>query len=252
MTATSDPFERLRRLTRARVALGRAGDGLPTEALLAFQMAHAKARDAVHGHVDFDAVAEALSPLESLRVKSGAADRAIYLRRPDLGRRLSAGTDSLPAGPVDLAIVVADGLSSVAVEQHAATVVTRLARLLPDLSLGPIVLAEQARVAIGDDIGARMRAGMVLVLIGERPGLSSADSLGAYLTFAPEVGMRDSARNCVSNIHDHGLLPAAAADKLAWLIREALRLKLTGVGLKEAAPGALLADAAGGPMLDHD
>ncbi|OLP57757.1 ethanolamine ammonia-lyase [Xaviernesmea oryzae] len=251
MSTPTDPFERLRRLTRARVALGRAGDGLPTEALLAFQMAHAKARDAVHGRVNFDAVASALAPLESLGVKSGAVDRATYLRRPDLGRSLSPATETLPEGPFDLVIVVADGLSSVAVEHFAAEVVTRLKSLLPDLALGPIVLAEQGRVAIGDEIGARMGAGLVLVLIGERPGLSSADSLGAYLTFAPKPGTRDSARNCVSNIHAHGLSPAAAADKLTWLIREALRLKLTGVGLKEAAPGEMLAAEQGRPMLDH-
>lgn len=248
-----DPFAELRRRTRARVGLGRAGDGLPTSALLEFQMAHAKARDAVHGRVDFDAVAAALAPLPCLRVHSAAADRLTYLRRPDLGRRLAEGQgDGLPEEGCELAIVVADGLSSVAVETYAAEVVHGLAALLKDVAIGPVILAAQGRVAIGDEIGARMQAKLVLVLIGERPGLSSADSLGAYLTFAPAPGTRDSARNCVSNIHAHGLLPAAAADKIGWLIREALRRRLTGVGLKEAAPSDLLEPASTHPLLEHD
>lgn len=248
-----DPFAELRRRTRARVGLGRAGDGLPTAALLEFQMAHAKARDAVHGKVDFDTVAAALAPLPCLRVHSAAADRLTYLRRPDLGRRLGEGEGGhLPEGGCELCIVVADGLSSVAVETYAAEVVHGLTRQLAGIEIGPVVLASQGRVAIGDEVGARMQAKLALVLIGERPGLSSADSLGAYLTFAPVPGTRDSARNCVSNIHAHGLLPTAAADKIGWLIREALRRGLTGVGLKEAAPTEGLDAAPAHSLLDHD
>lgn len=248
-----DPFEELRRRTRARVGLGRAGDGLPTAALLDFQMAHARARDAVHGRVDFARLQAALAPVACVRVHSAAADRPTYLRRPDLGRRLGEGEgDRLPEGPFDLALVVADGLSSVAVETHAAELVAGLLARLAGFAIGPVVLVAQGRVAIGDEIGARMQARLALVLIGERPGLSSADSLGAYLTFAPVPGTRDSARNCVSNIHAHGLLPEAAADKIAWLIREALRRQLTGIGLKEAAPTDRLEPAPARPLLEHD
>ncbi|OYX85103.1 MAG: ethanolamine ammonia-lyase, partial [Azorhizobium sp. 32-67-21] len=210
----------------------RAGDGLPTAALLDFQMAHARARDAVHGRVDFARLQAALAPVACVRVHSAAADRPTYLRRPDLGRRLGEGEgDRLPEGPFDLAIVVADGLSSVAVETHAAELVASLLARLAGFAVGPVVLAAQGRVAIGDEIGARMQARLALVLIGER---------------------RDSARNCVSNIHAHGLLPEAAADKIAWLIREALRRQLTGIGLKEAAPTDRLEPAPARPLLEHD
>jgi ethanolamine ammonia-lyase small subunit len=240
-----DPFAALRRLTRARIGLGRAGDGLPTAPLLAFQMAHAAARDAVHGAVDFDRLAAALAPRPTIRVASAAPDRAVYLRRPDLGRRLAEGdAERLPAGPFDVAIVIGDGLSAAAIEAHAAATALALAERLADLSLAPIVLASQARVALGDPIGAAMSAGIVVMLIGERPGLTAADSLGAYLTFRPVPGRRDSERNCLSNIHDHGLSPSLAADKLAWLVREARRLGLSGVGLKEDADGDALAGPA--------
>lgn len=242
MSGSADAFEMLRRLTHARVGLGRAGDALPTRVLFDFQMAHARARDAVHGRADFTAIAADLAPRHVIRVASAAADRSTYLRRPDLGRRLAEGEASkLPKGPFDLVFIVADGLSSVAVEAHAAATVIAAAARLEGLSIGPIVLASQARVALGDQVGAAMGARLVAVLIGERPGLSAADSLGIYLTFAPAPDTRDSARNCISNIHGHGLSPERAADKLAWLVREALRLGLTGVALKEAAPGEALA-----------
>ena len=237
---TGDGWDALRAATRARVALGRAGDGLPTRELLAFQMAHAAARDAVHGRVDFDALAAAFPGRDVLRVASAAPDRATYLRRPDLGRRLADGmTERLPAGPFDIVFVIADGLSAAAVEAHAGATVTAAIARLGDLSIGPIVLASQARVALGDAIGAAMGARLVAVVIGERPGLSAADSLGIYLTHAPRPGRVDSERNCISNIHGHGLSPEGAAAKLAWLAREALRLGLTGIDLKEAAPDAL-------------
>jgi ethanolamine ammonia-lyase small subunit len=237
---TEDPFALLRTLTRARIGLGRAGDGLPTAPLLAFQMAHAAARDAVHGAVDVDRLALALAPHPTVRVASAAVDRALYLRRPDLGRRLAeTAAEALPAGPFDVVIVIGDGLSASAVETNAVPTALALAERLADLSLGPIVLASQARVALGDPIGAAMNAEVVVMLIGERPGLTAADSLGAYLTFRPVPGRRDSERNCVSNIHAHGLPPTVAADRLAWLTRAAIRLGLSGIDLKEDAPEAL-------------
>ncbi|MFT4045085.1 MAG: ethanolamine ammonia-lyase subunit EutC [Solimonas sp.] len=241
-----DPFARWRLATRARIGLGRAGDALPTRALLDFQMSHSRARDAVHGAVDFDAIAAQLAamwPRAPLRVHSQAADRAVYLRRPDLGRRVHA--DDLPplkdaAGGYDLAFVVADGLSAAAVNAHAAALLATLAPRLADWKLAPVVLAAQARVALGDEVAQHLGARMVAVLIGERPGLSVADSLGIYLTYAPRVGCVDSARNCISNIHADGLSYARAADTLMWLLDEARRRRLTGVDLKlDAQPGQI-------------
>lgn len=246
-----DLFAMLRARTHARVALGRAGDGLPTAALLDFQMAHAKARDAVHGQVDFARLAASMAPRDAICVRSAARDRNIYLRRPDLGRQLAEGERAhLPAGPFDVVFVAADGLSSVAVETYAAHVIAATAQQLGGLSIGPVVLAAQGRVAIGDEIAACMGASLVITLIGERPGLSSADSLGAYLTFSARPGARDHQRNCISNIHAHGLAPDVAAGKIAWLAREALRLKLTGVALKEAAPAHALDRADAMPGLE--
>ncbi|MFC0283398.1 ethanolamine ammonia-lyase subunit EutC [Camelimonas abortus] len=250
MTAP-DLFDLLRRRTHARVALGRAGDGLPTAPLLAFQMAHARARDAVHGALDVERLARDLAPLPAIHVRSAAGSRAVYLRRPDLGRRLAEGEAArLPQGPFDVALVIADGLSAVAAARHGPAVAHALARLLPELAFAPVVIASQGRVAIGDDIAAAMNAELAVTLIGERPGLSTADSLGAYLTFRARPGMRDSERNCVSNIHDQGLAPAVAAEKIAWLAREALRLRLTGVALKENAPVSAVAGPASGPLLE--
>ena len=245
MTTTEDGWDALKRLTRARIGIGRAGDGLPTAELLAFQAAHAAARDAVHGRVDFDALAAAFPERPVIRVASAAPDRATYLRRPDLGRRLAEGeAERLPAGPFDIVFVIADGLSAAAVDAHAAATVTAALARLDGLAIGPIVLAAQGRVALGDAIGHAMGARLVAVVLGERPGLSAADSLGIYLTFAPAPGRVDSERNCISNVHGHGLSPEGAAAKLAWLAREALRIGLTGIDLKEAAPEALPSDAA--------
>jgi ethanolamine ammonia-lyase small subunit len=244
----SDPFARLRAMTTARVALGRHGAGLPTAPLLAFQRDHALARDAVHTPFDPARIAAALAPWPVLIVESEAGDRAAYLRRPDLGRRLTAeSAGRLTPGGWDVAIVVADGLSAPAVHAHAAAVATGLIERLPDCGVAPIVIARLARVALGDEIGERLGARMVVMLIGERPGLSAADSLGAYLTWAPAVGRLDSERNCVSNIRPpHGLGYEAAADTLAWLIRAATRLQLTGVALKdESAEEMRLARPAG-------
>lgn len=252
MSDDRDVWDRLRRLTRARIALGRAGDGLPTSALLDFQMAHAAARDAVHGAVDFAGVAAALAPRAVVEVASAVPDRATYLRRPDLGRRLGDGeVERLPEGPFDVVFIVADGLSAKAVEANAAATVIAAQARLDGLTIGPVVLARQARVALGDIVGAAMNARVVAVLIGERPGLTAADSLGVYLTFEPVPGRRDSERNCLSNIHAHGQSPEVAGHKLAWLIREALRLKLTGVELKENAPEFAVEGAGESPRIER-
>lgn len=239
----ASPFDALKHLTRARIALGRAGDGLPTKALLDLTLAHALARDAIHGEVDWSILQTSLAPLETIIVASAATDKQTYLRRPDLGRILADGEAAkLPKGPCNIALVIGDGLSADACMAYAAETAQATLNLLSDFSCAPIVLAKGARVALSDPIGAALNADLVIMLIGERPGLTTADSLGAYLTFAPRPGRQDSERNCISNIHAHGLSPALAAQKIAWLAREALRLRLTGVDLKEAAPDGLLAE----------
>jgi len=227
-------------LTEARIGLGRTGASLPTRAVLDFALDHARARDAVHARLDVEALGKQVRSLgfETLSVRSAAADRHAYLARPDLGARLSPA--SLAAlsgwsGPVpDLTIVLADGLSSRALD-HAAVVIAALKPALTQYGwvVSPVVIATQARVALGDEIGACLGASMVLVLIGERPGMSSPDSLGAYLTWNPEVGRTNAERNCVSNIRPAGLKPEAAAGTLFWLMKEARRLNLTGVELKD-------------------
>ena len=241
-----DPFARFRSVTRARIGLGRAGDSLPIRAVLDFQLAHARARDAVHGQVDFMAMAKRIGETwPVIQLKSRATNRSIYLARPDLGRRVDpealAGVEK---GEWDVAFVIADGLSAAAVEAHAEIVLAACQRRLGDLKIAPIVLGEQARVAFGDEAGEALGARLVVVLIGERPGLSVPDSLGAYLTFGPKVSRRDSERNCISNIHADGLPHEMAADKITWLIREASRLGLTGVDLKEDMSGATALPAA--------
>lgn len=225
----------LRRLTPARVRLDAAMRPLPLPALLSFQEDHAAARDAIHATLDRGALADALAPRPCLCVDSRATDRATYLRRPDLGRQLAPGAD-LPRLDCPLALVICDGLSAPAVAAQAPGLVAALSRHLPHLADQPVVLVRGGRVAIGDPVGMALGAQMVLVLIGERPGLSVADSLGAYLTRAPRPGLRDSARNCVSNIHPRGgLTHDEAADRLAWLIAEARRIGATGVTLKDAS-----------------
>ena len=223
----------LRRFTPARVALGRAGNGLPTAAHLEFQAAHAAARDAVHAVLDVAALRRDLlaAGLESIAVHSEAPDRRTYLLRPDLGRRLRA-SEHVPPTPGALLFVICDGLSATAVQQHAVSLLRQAIPLITG-PIAPVVVAEQGRVALGDDIGEAMGAEAVAVLIGERPGLSAADSLGVYLTWQPRRGRTDAERNCISNIRPGGLDPAAAATKLAWLIGAMRRLELTGVGLKD-------------------
>ncbi len=236
----ADPWAHFRGATRARIGLGRAGDAMPTAALLAFTLAHAQARDAVHGAPDFESIADRLQPWETLAVQSQAPDRLTYVRRPDLGRRLRAtDRDLLKAGAWDAVFVVADGLSATAIDTHAVPMIAAARARLHGWRLGPVVLARQARVALGDEIGAALGARLTVVLVGERPGLTVQDSLGIYLTFAPGVGRTDAERNCLSNIHADGMSYEAAADKLAWLMQQAVRLSLTGVGLKEDAPVAL-------------
>jgi len=233
-----DPlWQRFAAVTRARIGLGRAGDALPTQHALNFQYAHACARDAVAAHVNFERLAAALEPTASVCVRSAAPDRASYLRRPDLGRRLAADCRSLlPSGPYEAVLVIADGLSALAVQEHAAPLIEAIVAGLPGWVLGPVVLASQARVALGDEVGVLMGAGMVVVAIGERPGLTVPNSLGLYLTYAPHVGRSDAERNCISNIHADGLSYAAAATKLTWLMSQARTLRLSGVALKEDAP----------------
>jgi ethanolamine ammonia-lyase small subunit len=233
----------LRARTPARVGLHRVGDGVGTRHVLEAAEAHAFARDAVHGQLDVPALTAELAPLglgPVLHVPSAAPDRATYLTRPDLGR-----TPGEPprrgAGPVDLCVVLADGLSAEAVHRHGVPVLRELLPLLDaGTTLAPPVVATQARVALGDHVGAALEARLVVVLIGERPGLSSSDSLGAYLTWLPTPGVLDSARNCVSNIRPpHGLDHASAARTLARLVAGARRLGATGVRLKD--PGELVA-----------
>jgi ethanolamine ammonia-lyase small subunit len=230
----------LRSLTPARLALGRAGASLPTEEVLRFGWDHAQARDAVLNRLGTEALQRDIAALglATVQVASRAADRAHYLMRPDLGRRLdppcAEALEQVTAGGCELALVVGDGLSSLAVQRHAPAVLGEIVRLLPPAwRLAPVVIACHARVALGDEIGERLGAAMVAVLIGERPGLSSPDSLGIYLTWQPRVGRSDAQRNCISNIRSEGLPYAQAAHKLIWLCQQAQRLKLTGVGLKD-------------------
>ncbi|MCW0213321.1 MAG: ethanolamine ammonia-lyase subunit EutC [Pseudonocardia sp.] len=233
---TADPLAALRASTRARVALGRAGDALPTSELLALRAAHAAARDAVHAPLDTDAVAadvEALGlGLDVVRVTSAAAGRAEYLKRPDLGRRLADG-GSLVAGEYDVVVVLADGLSPLAVRTHGAPMLAAILERLDGWRVAPVVIATEARVALGDEVAAATGARSVVVLVGERPGMSSTDSLGIYFTFDARRGRKDSERNCLSNIRPpHGTGYEAAATTLAMLMAEARRRGLSGVALK--------------------
>jgi ethanolamine ammonia-lyase small subunit len=235
----SDPWIALRATTRARIGLGRTGDALPIKDVLEFQLAHARARDAVHTPLDTQLIAEAIGPRPFVTVRSKAPDRDTYLRRPDLGRQLDPACRASLTGTWDAVFVVADGLSPVAVQLHAVPLLSACLDRLAGLSVAPIVIATQARVALGDDIGASLQAELCAVLIGERPGLSVADSLGVYLTYQPRIGRRDSERNCISNIHADGLSYDAAADMLVWLMTEARRRKVTGVELKDDRIGAV-------------
>jgi ethanolamine ammonia-lyase small subunit len=240
------PSPSLRSYTPARIALRRTGVSLATTEILDFQLAHAQARDAVHATLDTQHLIHRLHteiPLTVpiLTLASAAPDRASYLRRPDLGRTLApASAALLHPSPCDILLVIADGLSATAIDRHA---IPLLAALLPTLppnqTLGPLCIATQARVAIADHIGSLLHAQLSIVLIGERPGLSSPDSLGVYITWNPTPGRTDADRNCISNIRTAGLDYITAAARIAFYCAEASRLKLSGTALKEATPPLL-------------
>jgi ethanolamine ammonia-lyase small subunit len=230
---------------------------MPTDEILRFGWAHAMARDAIHAALDVDALEVALrgEGWEVLRARSRVTDRAAYLRRPDLGRQLDDGdAQALRARagpPVDLSLVIGDGLSSLAATRHALPLLSALRPQLPAaLRLAPIVIATQARVALADEVSEAFGARLAVMLIGERPGLSSPDSLGLYITHAPCRGRHDAERNCISNVRPQGLSYEAAAFKLAWFVREALRRGLTGVALKDESASAVLAAEDSTPALD--
>jgi ethanolamine ammonia-lyase small subunit len=241
-----NPWLELRRLTPARIALGRSGTSMPTGAQLDFQYAHAQARDAVHLAFDHAGLSAQLAEAgrASLLLHSAASDRHSYLQRPDLGRKLSEHSaqtlrDYAAAHPggVDLAVVVADGLSALAVHRHTLPFLARMEEQTQaeGWSLSPVILVEQGRVAVADEIGQLLGAKMVVILIGERPGLSSPDSLGLYFTYNPKVGLTDAYRNCISNVRLEGLSYGMAAHRLLYLMREACRRQLSGVNLKDEA-----------------
>jgi len=239
-TVQPDSWVGLRALTPARIAIGRTGASQPTHALLEFSLAHAQARDAVHEPFDAASIMMELQRegFSTLAVHSRAQDRAQYLRRPDLGRRVDEVSaerlrQAAVPGGMDLVFVVADGLSALAVMRHAVPLARAAAQALSGWSIGPIVVAEQSRVALADEVGELLGARAVAILIGERPGLSSPDSLGVYLTWAPRVGRSDAERNCISNIRPQGLSFEQAARTLAGLLEGARRLGLTGVMLKD-------------------
>jgi ethanolamine ammonia-lyase small subunit len=260
-TVTPARWQGLRQFTDARIALGRAGHSLPTTAHLSFQLDHAQARDAVHLAFNPQDIASGLQALalESFILHSAATDRSTYLQRPDLGRRLDdrsrqklldwQSQRSPQAARFDLAFVVADGLSALAIHRNAVDLIAATLKILradaQPLTVAPVVIAEQARVALGDDAGAALQANVVAVLIGERPGLSSPDSLGVYLTWAPRVGLTDASRNCISNVRSAGLAIPAAAQKLHHLLTQSRQRQLTGVDLKDDSDSqALTTDTA--------
>lgn len=239
----TDPWEFLRSHTPARIAQGRTGHSLTTRALLGFQLDHARARDAVFATLDLTTLLPQLSAIlpNPLVLHSQATDRRMYLQRPDLGRRLDAESKQQLANLAKsvtsptLAIVVADGLSATAVNAHAPAVVSGLAREAKHLGwrLGPLVVVQQGRVAVADEVAHALGAEMVVILIGERPGLSSPDSLGAYLTFSPKPGLTDESRNCISNIRPEGLSTESAVQKIIYLLSEFTIKRLSGFQIKD-------------------
>jgi ethanolamine ammonia-lyase small subunit len=253
----ANPWSKLRQYTPARIALGRSGTSLPTGPHLEFQLAHARARNAVHHEINISALEAALQARGSatLVLHSAAGNRPVYLQRPDKGRRLDeASREALisapqPPSPYDVVFVIGDGLSSFAVEENAAPF---LDVMVPSLvaagwRIAPLVLVKEARVAVGDEVGELLSATMVVVLIGERPGLSSPDSMGIYRTLKPRVGLTDESRNCISNVRREGLSYEGAAHKLFYLMTEARKRGLSGVQLKdeaEALPNTLTASGA--------
>lgn len=237
-----DVWNSLRKYTPARIAIGRAGGSLPTQELLDFAWAHAEARDAVKAEVDVEKLAASIEKLgvKCLCLESAASDRQIYIRRPDLGRILSDRSRDLlaqlnPPATSDVALIVGDGLSAVAAQEQSVTLLEKLLPMLAAsrISLAPLCIVKNARVAIQDEIGQLLNATAAVILLGERPGLGTADSLGAYLVYHPKVGKTDADRNCISNIREAGLPPAAAAETIHYLLSEALGRKMSGVMLKD-------------------
>jgi len=239
-----DPWIKLRAFTEARIALGRAGVAIPVGETLSFRLSHARARDAVHTKFEAGSVAKAISKLgtDTVLVESAARDRAEYLTRPDLGGQLSYRSaellENLHFPGCDLAIVVGDGLSSLAIHKNAVPFLEKFIPLCrkAGIGIGPVCVSSQSRVALGDAVGQRLKARVVAILIGERPGLSSPDSMGVYMTYHPVEGTTNEARNCISNIRDAGLLPELAVVKLTYLLGESLTKKLSGVNLKDEQP----------------
>jgi ethanolamine ammonia-lyase small subunit len=233
-----DEWHALAALTPARLALGRSGNGLPTSRVLEFQLAHARARDAVQRPFNAQHVAGALNRPGTQLLMTQATDRQSYLMNPDAGRCLSeASRKSLARGAYDAALVIADGLSSTAIDSHGAALARLILGLLSTLNWAPVASVSGGRVAIGDDIAEALGAQISVVLIGERPGLSAADAIGIYVTFAPRPGVTtNSERNCISNVRPGGLELEDAALRVGWLVTEALKRRLTGVELKEDAP----------------
>lgn len=244
---TTDPWQQLRRLTRARIALGRAGDSLPTAHWLEFRQAHAAARDAVHQRFDAERFIEDLGEIETLLVESRAPDRTTYLQRPDLGRQLTDASRervseiAMRGDAPDLVMIVSDGLSALAAHRQGPALASALWDRFTGEGwrLAPIVVVRLGRVAVEDEIGELLNARLSLILIGERPGLGSPDSLGAYLVHAPRLGRTDAERNCVSNIRPEGLSLAAATDALHYLLTQARRRAISGIELKDDRPMAL-------------
>ncbi|MBM4724768.1 ethanolamine ammonia-lyase small subunit [Prescottella equi] len=240
-----DPWDDIRRHTRARIGLGRSGNGVPTRRHLQFVAAHAEARDAVHTALDVETLAERMRDVgigAPLIVRSAAADRATYLRRPDLGRIPEPGT-KLPPNASDIGIALCDGLSATALAAHGPGLTAAIVQALPRLTFAPPVIATQARVALGDHIGAQLGVTTMLVLIGERPGLSVADSVGIYLTHHPRPGRTDAQRNCVSNVHPpDGMTYDHAARVVAVLVEGARRMGASGVALKDSSRDPALTD----------
>lgn len=260
VNTNADAWAALKAFTPARIALGRTGTALPLKEVLDFRMAHAHARDAVYSLLDIDSLVAQMRSLE-LSVNllhSEAANRQVYLQRPDKGRKLDkASIESLTAlggmneaainnsvasveqssSPHTIAIVLTDGLSATAINRHALSLLELLIPMLQTASIAlyPVTIVQQGRVAIGDEVGSLQKADLSIVLIGERPGLSSPDSMGIYLTYKPKPGLTDEARNCISNVRPGGLSFEAAADKLFWLIQEALKMQISGVALKDNA-----------------
>jgi ethanolamine ammonia-lyase small subunit len=251
-----DPWAHLRRHTPARIALGRSGVSLPTREVLDFGLAHARARDAIHLPLDTGTLGTDLQRLgldAPLVLHSQAQDRAQYLLRPDLGRRLDSASAALldeqrsELAP-ELVLVLGDGLSALGIQRHGAALVAAIVEALAgSWRLGPLVLVRQARVAVADEVGERLNAAMVAMIVGERPGLSSPDSVGIYLTHAPRVGCHDAQRNCISNVRPDGQDLTTAARRLAWLLGAGRRLGCTGVALKDHSGLPLQAALPGSP-----